>query len=55
MRLICEVLGHKLMNSINIMDDGKGFYEVEYVKVCERCGEINPKSPKFYKYISLLF
>ncbi|MEM3506216.1 MAG: hypothetical protein QW589_04355 [Candidatus Bathyarchaeia archaeon] len=55
MQIVCEIFGHKLKNSIDIIDDGKGFYEIEYVKVCKRCGEVNPKTPSLYKYISLLF
>lgn len=55
MGLICEIFGHKLKDSIDIIEDRSGFYEIEYVKICERCGEINPKMMNLYKYISLLF
>ncbi|MEM2896955.1 MAG: hypothetical protein QW265_01355 [Candidatus Bathyarchaeia archaeon] len=55
MQFVCGILGHKLRNSIEIFDDRKGFYEIEYVKVCERCGEINPRTIDLYRYIGLLF
>jgi hypothetical protein len=54
MGILCNVLGHKLKDSIELIKETNGFYELDFVKVCVRCGEVNPETPKIYKYISTL-
>jgi hypothetical protein len=54
MGVLCNIVGHKLKDSIELNKDVNGFYELDFIKVCLRCGEINPETPKIYKYISSL-
>ena len=35
-------LGHKLKNTLIIRESGD-LYEVDYVKYCARCGEVEPR------------
>jgi|YelNatPaOPRAMG01_1025707.scaffolds.fasta_scaffold08478_1 hypothetical protein len=54
MGILCNIVGHKLKDSIELTKTNNGFYELEFIKVCLRCGEVNPEVPKIYKYISAL-
>lgn len=39
---ICGALGHRLRDTLIIRESG-GFYDVDYVKYCARCGEVEPR------------
>jgi len=54
MGILCNVVGHKLKESIELNKGANGFYELEFIKVCVRCGEKNPETPRIYRYISAL-
>ncbi|MBS7655250.1 hypothetical protein KEJ50_01940 [Candidatus Bathyarchaeota archaeon] len=54
MGILCNITGHKLKDSIELNKGVNGFYELEFIKVCLRCGEVNPETPRIYKYISTL-
>jgi len=51
MGAVCQIVGHKLQETFLISKSGDS-YELDYGKVCGRCGEVNPPIPELKRLIS---
>lgn len=52
---MCKVVGHETVGTY-VIEERKGFYEVEEAQYCTRCGEVDPAevAGRISRYVSSL-